>query len=76
MAVAVDGTSTTFHVGAARALFDAPPTTRSWGGMYPGASYDAAPDGEHFLMTTPVGPMLDRAPIMIVTNWVSLLTRR
>jgi Tol biopolymer transport system component len=77
MAVAVDGTSTAFQVGAARALFDgAPPRTRSYAGMYPGSSYDAAPDGQHFLLNTPSSPAPEHSSIMIVTNWVSLLTHR
>jgi Tol biopolymer transport system component len=76
MAVAVDGTSTTFHVGAARPLFDAPAQTRSYAGKYPGSSYDAAPDGEHFILNTTSSFTLEHSSIMIVTNWVSLLARR
>jgi Tol biopolymer transport system component len=76
MAVAVDGSSTTFHVGAARALFDVPARSSSYAGMYPGSSYDAAPDGKHFLLNTISSPALEHSSIMIVTNWVSLLARR
>jgi len=64
MAVEVD-TNGTFHAGAPKAMFKAPPGVKFW---------DVAPDGKRFLMAAPSATKASaQAPFTVVLNWPSLL---
>ena len=64
-AVEVDGSSDNFVVGGSEELF---PVPRPFGGL----KYDAAADGQRFLVLTP-SEAPDPAPLTVVVNWTAEL---
>jgi len=75
VAVDVDGRGSTVTVGESHPLFATHGPVAAYSGFYPGFRYQAASDGQHFLLNTPLGTG-DRSPITFVVNWPALLSRR
>ena len=65
MAVSVNGTGSSFEVGPAKALFEAPRTVAY--------HYDATSDGQRFLIIRP--EQATQIPITVVTNWTAGVKR-
>jgi len=76
MSVSVYGSGASFAVGTPHALFDLQAWPRAYVGFYPGGAYDAAADGQHFLINSMTGMNAAPPPITIAVNWTSLLARR
>jgi len=68
MAAEVNDRGATLEVGAVRALFE----IRRGG---PGYVYDVTPDGQRFLINTPVEQKEPPAPVTLVVNWTADLKR-
>lgn len=71
MAVNVNTTSSSFHAGTPRELFQ----TKLVPFLFSRNVYVPAPNGQRFLMITPVG-QLQREPITVVVNWQLLLKKK
>src|SRR5262249_11538165 len=66
MAAEVNGESDAFQVGAVRSLFGIRPASARY-------AYDVSPDGQHFLVNTPLEDRSPSSPLTVVVNWPATL---